>query len=73
MDMKNIKETTQEKHLKINLELHFPGDGRCFLNHWDENGNDTVAEIHRYGVIRCSKDYMLLNQFIEKIKQKFYD
>lgn len=31
---------------KYNLELNFPGDGRCFLNFWDSiHGNDVVAEI----------------------------
>lgn len=31
---------------KYNLELNYPGDGRCFLNHWDyRHGNDVVAEI----------------------------
>lgn len=30
---------------KYNLELNFPGDGRCFLNFWDHiHGNDVVGE-----------------------------
>lgn len=31
---------------KYNLELNFPGDGRCFLNFWDSiHGNDVVVEV----------------------------
>lgn len=31
---------------KYNLELNFPGDGRCFLNFWDYfQGNDVIVEI----------------------------
>jgi hypothetical protein len=31
---------------RYDLQLNFPGDGRCFLNFWDhERGNDVIAEI----------------------------
>lgn len=30
---------------KYELELNFPGDGRCFINFWDSiHGNDVVVE-----------------------------
>jgi len=30
---------------KFELELHLPGDGRAFLNHWNPFGKDVCAKI----------------------------
>lgn len=40
------KLTDPNSRLKEKLELHFPGDGRLFLNFWDwAHGNDVVVEV----------------------------
>ena len=31
--------------MKIQIELNLPGDGRRFLNFWNHEGSDVVAEI----------------------------
>lgn len=54
---------------KYNLELNFPGDGRCFLNFWDSiHGNDVCAEVI-YGALYIGDKHIKIGDFVEKVKE----
>jgi hypothetical protein len=64
----------EEKRLKIRLELHVVGDGRTFLNYWDVNGNDVIAEIKENKLFQGydeAQSQITLQSFIEQVKERF--
>lgn len=65
----------KEKKLRIELELHVIGDGRTFLNFWNNiNGDDVIAEVKDgklYMDINDVEKEVTLQYFIDTIKEKF--
>lgn len=66
----------EEKHLKINLEIHAVGDGRTFLNFWNwMNGDDVVAELKNDKLFTKDENdvesEISLQEFIDRVKSKF--
>lgn len=62
---------SEEKRLKINLELHIVGDGRTFMNYWNpRNGDDVITEVKNGGLYK-KEDEISLQEFINDVKSKF--
>lgn len=57
--------------MKIELELHLPGDGRIFINRWDyKHGNDSTAELRDGKLIMYDVDgefEVSLSDFINEV------
>lgn len=59
------------KRLKIEIELHFVGDGRTFLNFWNWlDGNDVIAEMKEGKLYEDEKE-ISLQEFTDKIRDRF--
>ena len=79
--MEKKKRIMEEKRLKINIELHVVGDGRTFLNYWNNiNGDDVVAElidgelymnVHYKKSDVVAKNKISLQEYVNMIKEKF--
>lgn len=55
---------------KYELELKYPGDGRCFLNYWDHSGygNDVFAEIQN-GKLFIDEKEVSFSEYIALVEQ----
>jgi hypothetical protein len=77
MEENKVLEEGSERRLKVEIELHFTGDGRTYLNFWNyENGDDVIAEIKDgklFMYIDELETEVTLKNFIDEIKSKFID